>query len=189
MAGQGHGLYPGGQVGGQRDDDAPDPILVEVMQAHVGQAVILDVADAVLAACPAAPQLQVGQLPAGGVGDECGDPMPVQIGDPQQCAGVGAPCGRSAHPGRPAGEVEQSGEVGHPGTRTNLAVGVVGSGPSIGGDAGQPLPNRDEVTGQREADRVGQSAAGQPGDQLVGAAGAVDPDSTFFSGRASTSAL
>src|SRR3954452_2198788 len=45
------------------------------------QAAVLRAADALLGAGPAAvPQLQVGQLPAGRVGDERGEPVPVVVG-------------------------------------------------------------------------------------------------------------
>jgi hypothetical protein len=74
-------LHPGGQVGGERDQGAPVLVPGEVVQRQVGQAGVFGVADAVLGAGAAAvPQLEVGQLPAGGVGDKSGDPVPVRIG-------------------------------------------------------------------------------------------------------------
>ena len=63
VAGEGEQLHPGGEFGGEADQGAPDPVLVEVVQRQVGQAGVFGVADPVLGAGPAAvPQLQVGQL-------------------------------------------------------------------------------------------------------------------------------
>ncbi len=62
MAGQGEGLHPGGQVGGQRHDGAPELVLREVMQRQVGQPGVFRDSDAVLGPGTAAvAQLQVGQ--------------------------------------------------------------------------------------------------------------------------------
>lgn len=63
MRGEGEGLYPGGQLAGQRDDRAPDLVWGEVVQRQVGQSGVLGTPDAVLAAGPSAvPELQVCQL-------------------------------------------------------------------------------------------------------------------------------
>src|SRR3954454_6688943 len=65
MLGEREGLHPGGQVGGERDDGAPDLVLREVVQRQVGRAGVLGASDAVLGAGPAAvPQLEGGQLAA-----------------------------------------------------------------------------------------------------------------------------
>jgi hypothetical protein len=54
-------LHPGDQLDGERDDGAPDLVLGEVVQRQIGQPGVFGVADAVLAAGPAAvPQLEVG---------------------------------------------------------------------------------------------------------------------------------
>ena len=92
--GEGKQLGPGGQVAGEGDQGAPDPVLVQVVQRQVGQPGVFCVADAVLAAGPAAvPQLEVGQLTsraAGrGVGRERGDPVAVDVLDPQWAPGWG----------------------------------------------------------------------------------------------------
>src|SRR4051794_3087313 len=80
------------------------------------------------------------------------------------------------HPCRPAREVEQAGDLGDPGARPDLAVGVIGRCPGRRRDPGELGLDRLEVAGQGEADRVGQPPAGEPVDQSVGAAGPVDPD-------------
>src|SRR4051794_41939802 len=87
--GQGEGLQPGGQVSGERHQGAPDLVGGEVVQRQVGQPGVLGAPDAVLGPGAAAvPQLQIGQLSTGGVGDEGGDPMSVDVGDPQLGAGM-----------------------------------------------------------------------------------------------------
>src|SRR5215207_4826914 len=84
------------------------------------------------------------------------------------------------HPGRPAAQIEQSGDLGDLGAVADIAVG---------GDRRRPHPfrNRDDGAGQRrvlggEADRVLQptaadlNGASQPVQQLMGGAGPVGPD-------------
>jgi hypothetical protein len=101
------------------------------------------------------PQLEVGQLAGLAVGDEGGDPVPVDVGDPQLRAGVGTFLAHDQpHPGRPARQVEQAGQLGDPGAGADLAVGVVGGRPRLGRDLGQLLLDRRGVAGQGEADRV-----------------------------------
>jgi hypothetical protein len=69
VAGEGEGLHPGDKVGGEGGDRAPDLVGGEVVQREVGQPAVLQAADAVLGTGSAAvPQLQVGELPAGGEG-------------------------------------------------------------------------------------------------------------------------
>jgi hypothetical protein len=72
---------------------------------------VLGGADAVLGAGAATvPQLEVGQLPPCRVGDERGDPVPVDVGDAQLSARVGALAAHDQpHPRRPAGQVEHPG--------------------------------------------------------------------------------
>lgn len=68
---QGEHLEPGGELAGKADDGAPDLVLGGVVQGEVGQAGVFGVADAVFAAGPPAmAQLEVGELPSGGVGGE-----------------------------------------------------------------------------------------------------------------------
>jgi len=59
---------------------------------------------------------QVRQLPAGGVGQERGETVPVDVGEPQLRAGVGP---FAAHddprPARPLGQVQQAGDLSDPG--------------------------------------------------------------------------
>src|SRR3954468_23809836 len=74
VSGQGQGLHPGGQVSGERHQGAPDLVGGEVVQRQVGQPGVLGAPDAVLVPGAAAvPQLRIGQLSTGGVGDEGGD--------------------------------------------------------------------------------------------------------------------
>jgi len=85
--GEGKQLGPGGQVAGEGNQGAPDPVLREVVQRQVSQAGVLGGPDAVLAAGPASvPKLEVGQLASRavgrGVGREGGDPVAVDVGDP-----------------------------------------------------------------------------------------------------------
>ena len=69
VLGEGEGLHPGEQVGGERHQGAPDLVPGEVVQRQVGQPGVVGGADAVLGAGAAAvPQLEVGQLPAAGEG-------------------------------------------------------------------------------------------------------------------------
>ena len=129
-------LQPRGELHGQLHEGAPDPVLVEAVQRKVGQPGVFGVADAVLAAGAAAvPQLQVGELPAAGVGGERGQPQPVAVGEPQLGAGVRAFFAHDdPHARRPAGQVEQAGGLGDPRAVTDLPVGVVGGGPGRLGD-------------------------------------------------------
>ena len=129
---QGEHLRPGGELAGQRDDGAPDPVLVQVVQGQVGQPGVLRGADAVLGAGPAAvAQFEVGELAAGpagaGVGGERGQPVAVAVGQAQLRAGVRALAAHDhPHPGRPAGQVEQPGDLDDRGAGAGFAVGVVG---------------------------------------------------------------
>jgi len=123
-------------------------------------------------------QIQVGQLGAGaaglGVGRERGDPVSVDVGDPQLRTGVWSFLADDhAHACRPPGHVQQGGQLGDPRAVTDLIVGVIGRGPHAGRDQLQQLRS---VVGQREPDRVRQTLAAHPGQDLVGAPGAVGPD-------------
>jgi hypothetical protein len=47
-------LCPGDELGGETDQGAPGPVLVEVVQREVGQAGVFGVPDPVFGPCPAA---------------------------------------------------------------------------------------------------------------------------------------
>ncbi len=83
------------------------------------------------------------------------------------------------HPGRPAGQVEQSGEFGDPGAVAGLPVGVVGRGPHAVGDL---LDQHAGVAGQGEPDRVLDPLAGEPVEEFVAVPGTIDPDQHPFPG-------
>jgi hypothetical protein len=72
-----------GQLARERDEDAPDAVLGEVVQRQVGQPGVLGAADATLGAgTEAVLHFKVGELAAGSVGCERGDPHAVRVGDP-----------------------------------------------------------------------------------------------------------
>ena len=81
--------------------------------------------------------------------------------------------GDDPHPGRPPGQVQQTGQLGDPRPGTDLALGVVGRCPHLVGDL---LDHLTGVAGQGEPDRVLHPLTGEPVQQLVGAAGTIDPD-------------
>ena len=102
------------------------------------------------------PQIQPGQLPGNdpgrGVGDEPGDPVPVDIEERQLRAGVWSflPQDHPA-PGGPGRQVEQPGGFGDPGAVPHRAVGVDRRVPHVDAvQAGQP-------------GRVGQPGPARPG--------------------------
>jgi hypothetical protein len=82
--GEGKQLHPGGELAGHGDQGAPQLILGEPMERQVPQPGVLRDPDPVLGAgATSVPQLQNGQLALGGVGGERGDPVSVDVGDPQ----------------------------------------------------------------------------------------------------------
>jgi hypothetical protein len=82
---------PGQQLAGQRDDLAPDLVLLKTVQRQVTQPGVLGIADPVLALRPApVTQLQVSELAALRAGGRAGEPVPVDICEPQLGAGVRA---------------------------------------------------------------------------------------------------
>ena len=88
-AGQGEQLQPGCELAGEHHDRDPDLVLLTAVEWEIRQASGFGCPDAVLAAGSAAvPQFQRGELPAAGVGRECGQPVPVRIGEPQLGARV-----------------------------------------------------------------------------------------------------
>ena len=103
FAGQGQGLGPGEQVFGELDDFQPDPVGRIVLVGQISHAGVFAAADPVFAAGPVAvPLFQGGELTFPGVGDEAGDAVAVDVGDPQLGAGMGAfPADDDAHAGRP----------------------------------------------------------------------------------------
>ena len=59
------------------------------------------------------PHPQIGQLAAGGVGHEPGQPIPINIVEPQLRTRMRTLAANDdPHPGRPTGQVEQPSEVG-----------------------------------------------------------------------------
>ena len=93
MGVEGQGLGPGQQIGGERDDLDPEPVLGVAVEGQVPQPGVLQGADAVVAAgALAVPDLECGQRPAGslGVGGEAGDAPAVVVGQPQLGAGMQA---------------------------------------------------------------------------------------------------
>jgi hypothetical protein len=96
----------------------------------------------------AVPQLEVGQLPRRSVGYERGDPVPVDVGDPQLAAWVWAFLAHDQpHPRGPAREVEQPSHLGHPRAVADLTVGVVGRRPRLRRERRQLGLDRGGVTG------------------------------------------
>ena len=91
-AGERDHLHPGQQLAGQGHDLAPDLVLREALERQVPQPGVLGAPDPVLApGPPPVPQFQVGELAALRVGGQAGEPVPVDVGEPQLRAG----CGRS----------------------------------------------------------------------------------------------
>ena len=71
-----------------------------------------------------------GSCPPRGVRRERGEPVAVDVGEPQLRAGVGSfGADDDPHPGRPVRQVEQAGQFGDPGPVPRCPVGVVGGGP------------------------------------------------------------
>ena len=83
-----------------------------------------------------------------------------------------------SHPDRPGAQLQQSGQLGDPGAVSDLVVGVVGRRPGTVGDVGEQVWG---VGRQGEPDRVRQALAGEPLDQLFGAAGTVGADQDLAS--------
>jgi hypothetical protein len=78
-------------------------------------------------------QLEVGELAACGAGGEAGEPVPVDVGEPQLRAGVRALLADDdPHAIRPAIQVQQAGQLGDPRAGPDEAVSVVGRGPRPG---------------------------------------------------------
>ena len=76
--------------------------------------------------------------------------MAVDVGEPQLRAGVRPLlAGDDPHPGRPAGQVEQAGDVRDPRAVPDLPVTVIGGRPRTGGDFADGLL---DVLGDGEAD-------------------------------------
>jgi len=116
VPGQGEHLGPGQDLAGQGHDLAPQLVLGEALQRQVPQPGVLGAADPVLAPGPlAVPQLQVSELAAFRAGGEAGEPVAVDVGKPQLRPRVGALLtDDDARPGRPAGQVQQAGDVRDP---------------------------------------------------------------------------
>lgn len=172
VIGQCQHLHPRGEVERERDQREPNLVRCEGFEGQVPHPGVFTGFDAVLAARPAAvAQLEVGQLPAGGVGDERGQPEPVDVGEPQLGAGVWAFFSyHQPHPGRPAGKVDQVGDFGDPRPVADLTVGVVGGGPHLLGNLVHRL---DQGLGEGEPERVLHAACVAVLHEFVGAATSV----------------
>jgi len=77
------------------------------------------------------------------------------------------------HPRRPAGQVQQAGELGDPRPLADGTAGIDRRAPHIRGDLGEQLGS---LAGQGEADGVGQAPPVHPPQHGVGAAGVVRAD-------------
>lgn len=134
---------PGSDLGGEGDDGGPDPVLIEPVQGQVAQPGVFRVPDTVLAARPATvAQLERGVLPTFAVGGERGQPVSVDVVEPELRAGVGAfPTDDHAHVFRPAVQVEQAGQLGDIGAGTRVLVTA-----SSNGGKRTPSPSAVKVT-------------------------------------------
>ena len=90
------------------------------------------------------PQLQASELAALGVGGEGGEPVPVDVGEPQLRPGMRPLLADDdTHPGRPAAGVQQPGDVRDPRPVPELPVAVIGRCPGLRRD----LPDRPARSG------------------------------------------
>jgi hypothetical protein len=72
------------------------------------------------------PEFQVSELAALSVGGEAGEPVPVDVGEPQLRSRVRALFpDDDPHPAGPAVQVQQAGDVRDPGAVADLAVAVI----------------------------------------------------------------
>jgi hypothetical protein len=146
-------------------------------QRQVPQPGVLGAPDPVLAPGPLpVPQLQVSELALLRIGGEAGEPVPVDVGEPQLRARVRALLADDdPHPRGPAIQVRQPGDVRDPGAVADLPVAVISRCPRLRGD----LPDRPgDWLGDRHADGVAQppGLGGQPGEELVRAAAGISAD-------------
>jgi hypothetical protein len=129
------------------------------------------------------PQFQASELPALGAGGEAGDPVAVDVGEPQLRAGVRAfLAGDQPHPLRPGGQVQHAGDLGDLRALADQALVVMGRCPGLlrdGQDRGADPGGDFAVTGTlflaaaAGLARAGDPAAsGRAAPALIGAAGA-----------------
>lgn len=134
--------HPGDDLAGQGHDLAPDPILRERCQRQVPQAHVLRDPDPVLAAStPTMAHFEVRELALGGVGRERGEPVAVDVIEPQLRPGVRAlAADDDAHPVRPVlVEIEQPGHFRDVRAFPDIAVGVAGRLPHALQDQAEQL--------------------------------------------------
>ena len=142
LAVQGEGLGPRGEVLGREGRARSIPgWRRRPCWGQVPQAGVLRGADPVPRPGPAAvPQLQRGQVGAGMVGGETGDPVPVDIGQAQLGTGMGPPL--RAITRIPGGQESDAagGTTGHPRPVADLLPGINGGDPRRGGQEPRSRP-------------------------------------------------
>src|SRR5260221_12935017 len=106
----------------------PGLVLLISAAGQVPQAGCLLGADAVLGpGVGPVPDFQAGELAAAGVGEERGEPVPADIGEPQLRAGVRPfPADDQRRSFRPGGQVDAAGDLGDLRAVAGLAVDVMG---------------------------------------------------------------
>jgi hypothetical protein len=111
-----------------------------------------------------------------GVGGEGGEPVPVDVGEPQLRPGMGPLLADDdPHPGRPGRQVHQAGDIRDPGPVPDLPAAVVGGCPGVRRDLADRLG---DGLGDGHADGVVQPprSGRQPPQELVRAAAGVGAD-------------
>jgi len=120
------------------------------------------------------PDFQAGELAAAGVGEERGEPVPADIGEPQLRAGVRPfPADDQPRSFRPGGQVDAAGDLGDLRAVAGLPVDVVGGSPGPGRD-----PEDRVLDGLVDGEPEGERAAPLPdgGGERVGGARGVGAD-------------
>lgn len=173
--------HPGGDIGREGHEQTPDAVLLEPVQGQIPQARIFRDADTVLAARPlAVPELEIGELPSCRVRDERCQPVAVNVLEAELRARMRAfPADDDAHTRRPLLQVHEPGELGNVRAVSDVAVGVVSGRPDLFGDLFVELWRLER---EREPNRVGESASGEPGEELVRAAAPVGADQNSLPG-------
>ena len=120
------------------------------------------------------PQFQIGQLPADAVGRERGQPVPVDIGEPQLRTRVRAlRPDDDPHPFRPPVQVDDAGQFSDPRAVPLSTVTVIGRGPGL---FRERVDRRGGALTQPETHRVRQALIGEPPHELMRPTGPVGAD-------------